>query len=90
MHFGCDRVVYLEYVVSKEGISPEPQKVEAVRNFPQLHEVKTLRSFLGLASYYWRFISGFSKVANPLFALTKKDADFIWSPACAEAFRTAY
>ena len=82
------QVVYLGYVVCREGISPDPEKVKAVREFPQPHNVKSLRSFLGLASYYRRFIQGFSVVANPLFGLTKKDTDFVWSPACEEAFQT--
>ena len=73
--------MYLGYVVSREGISPDPQKLVVVRDLPQPHDVKTLRSFLGLASYYKRFILGFSKVASPLFFSTKKDVDILWSPA---------
>ena len=76
----------LGFTVSRDGISPDPQKVGAVRDFPQPHDVKTLRSFLGLASYYRRFIPGFSTVANPLFALTRKDVEFSWTTACQEAF----
>lgn len=78
-------MVYLGYVVSRDGISPDLQKVDAVRDFPQPSDVRTLRSFLGLASYYWIFIAGFFHfllVASPLFALTKKDAEFDWSSAC--------
>ena len=84
--FAGSRVVYLGFVVSREGIAPDPQKVEAVRAFPQPHDVKSLRSFLGLASYYRHFVRGFSSVANPLFTLTKKDVDFVWSEACEAAF----
>ena len=80
-------MVYLGFVVSHEGISPDPQKVAAVQDFPQPTNVGALRSFLGLASYYRRFILGFSTVANPLFALTKKGVEFVWSPACADAFQ---
>ena len=86
--FAGSSVVYLGFVVSRDGISPDPLKVEAVRNFPQPGDVKTLQSFLGLASYYRRFISGFSVLANPLFTLTKKDVDYVWSPACQEAFQS--
>ena len=85
--FRTNKVVYLGFVVSREGISADPEKVEAVRNFPQPQDVKSLRSFLGLASYYRRFISGFSVVANPLFALTKKDVDSQWTATCEEAFQ---
>ena len=84
--FAGSRVVYLGFVVSREGIAPDPQKVEAVGAFPQPHDVKSLRSFLGLASYYRHFVRVFSSVANPLFTLTKKDVDFVRSEACELAF----
>ena len=84
--FAGSSVVYLGFVVSREGIAPDPLKVEAVRAFPQPHDVKSLRSFLGLASYYRHFVMGFSSVANPLFTLTNKDVDFVWSEACEAAF----
>ena len=84
--FAGSSVVYLGFVVSREGIAPDPQKVEAVRAFPLPHDVKSLRSFLVLASYYRHFVMGFSSVSNPLFILTKKDVDFVWSEACEGAF----
>ncbi len=52
--------------MSRDGISPDLQKVEAVRDFPQLQDVRSLCSFLGLTSYYRKFIPGFSAVANPV------------------------
>ena len=73
------------HVVSIDGIAPDPRKVEAVRQFPVPENIKTLRSFLGLASYYRRFVPGFSAVASPLFALTRKDAPFLWTRSCEEA-----
>ena len=69
-------VLYLGYVVSREGISADVQKVEAVRSFPRPTNLTSLRSFLGLASYYRRFIPNFSTVASPLYVLTRKDAEF--------------
>ena len=77
---------YLGYIVSEKGIAADPRKVEAVQTFPVPNNLKCLRSFLGLASYYRRFIQNFSVIANPLYALTRKDAVFDWSPACQEAF----
>jgi len=59
---------------------------KAVTSFPIPNSVKQIRSFLGLASYYRCFIPGFSKIAGPLFALTKKDTLFEWSPSCQQAF----
>ena len=73
-------------MISNAGLAADTKKVEAVSGFPVPKDVKQLRSFLGLASYYRRFILGFSKIANPLFALTKKDVPYIWKDDCQQAF----
>ena len=80
------KVCYLGYVVSNEGISADPVKVEAVKSFATPADVKQLRPFLGLASYYQRFIPSFSRVVAPLFALTRKDAVFQWDERCQNSF----
>jgi len=67
-------------------ISPDSAKVDAVRKFPQPSSLKTLRSFLGLASYYRCFIPQFPVVASPLHALTRKNAAYVWDPVCQKAF----
>ena len=85
-HFAKRCVTYLGYVVSHDGITTDPEKVESVRNFPTPASIKHLRSFLGLESYYRRFVNGFSKVAAPLFALTRKDVVFVWDDKCHEVF----
>lgn len=87
-HLLAQQVEYLGYVVTKHGISADPKKLEAIQSFPVPSDLRSLRSFLGLASYYRRFMPSFSKVANPLFALTKKDMTFEWTPSCQEAFDT--
>ena len=79
-------VEYLGHIVSAKGIHADPKKLQAVKDFPRPEHVKALRSFLGLASYYRRFIPAFAKVATPLHALTKKDVEFVWDPLCQEAF----
>ena len=71
--FVKQRVEYLGHVVTPEGISPNPDKVRVVQEFPTPTNLKELRSFLGLANYYRRFVRGFSNIANPLNALTKKN-----------------
>ena len=86
--FAQESVVYLGHVVTKEGIETDTQKVEAVRSYPVPASIKSLCSFLELASYYRRFVPGFSKVAGLLHTLTKKDALFIWGPACQLSFKT--
>ena len=85
--FGRGEVEYLGYVVSKKGLAPQAGKVKAVKDFPTPVDLKTLRSFLGLASYYRRFIPQFSVVASPLHALTRKNVDFSWDSVCEEAFQ---
>ncbi len=73
------KVVYLGHVISKDEILPNPDKVEAVQRFPVPTSVKGVRQFLGIASYYRRFIPLFAKIAAPLHALTRKDVLFFWS-----------
>ena len=72
--------------MTSEGIAADQKKVEAIHDFPVPEDLKALRSFVGLASYYRRFIPGFSKVAAPLFALTKRDVPFEWSADSQQAF----
>ena len=85
-HFLLKQIQYLGHTISDQGILPDANKVKAVQNFPIPTDLKSLRSFLGLASYYRRFVPGFSVVANPLFKLTRKNVDFCWSNTCQEAF----
>ena len=75
-----------EYVVSTDGISTDPKKVAAVKMFPRPVNLKSLRAFLGLTSYYCQFVPCFSSVAQSLYSLTKKDVPFKWTPECEEAF----
>ncbi|CAI5646298.1 unnamed protein product [Oreochromis niloticus] len=77
---------FLGHVISAQGIATDPAKVAAVRDWPTPSNVKELRSFLGLASYYRRFIKGFATTASPLHRLTDKGQPFGWSDACAAAF----
>ncbi|KAL5546618.1 hypothetical protein UlMin_006305 [Ulmus minor] len=71
--FWLDRVQFLGHVISKEGITVDPVKIEAVSKWSAPTSVTEIRSFLGLAGYYRRFVEGFSSLAAPLTALTKKD-----------------
>ena len=86
LFLSCDQVVYLGHVISKEGIAPDPAKVQKVRDFPVPTNVSKLRQFLGLASYYRRFVPAFAKIAAPLHSLTKKKSPFCWTSACDNAF----
>jgi hypothetical protein len=77
---------FLGYVISSEGIHTDPTKIDKVRDFPIPKNVTQLRGFLGLASYYRRFIKDFSKIANPLNKLLRKHATYQWTPEQQEAF----
>ena len=81
-------VEYLGHVVSQGGVAADPKKVEAVQAYPVPTNLKGLRSFLGLASYYRRFIPNFSSVARPLHILTRKNVQFDWTADCQTAFDT--
>ncbi|KAK8681782.1 hypothetical protein V6N13_054184 [Hibiscus sabdariffa] len=84
--FWIREVVFLGHVVSSEGIRVDPKKVEAIVNWKQPTSVTEIRSFLGLAGYYRRFVSGFSKVAAPLTKLLQKGVKYEWSDARQQAF----
>ena len=86
--FWLSRVGFLGHVVSADGIYVDPQKEEAVTNWEQPTTVTEVRSFLGLAGYYSRFIEGFSKIAGPLHCLTRKGVKFEWTDRCEESFQT--
>ena len=84
--FWLDRVAFLGHVVSAEGISVDPQKIEAIVDWRSPTNITEVRSFLGLAGYYRKFVEGFSKIATPLTKLTRKEEKFIWSEACQNSF----
>ena len=76
-----DQVEYLGFEVSPRGIQASPGKVRAIIDWPRPKGVHDVRSFLGLASYYRRFVRGFSELARPLMALTRAGVDWEWSTA---------
>ena len=81
-----DEVTYLGHVISVTGIRPDPMKTEKVKSFPTPDDVSKVRQFIGLASYYRRFVPGFAKIAAPLHNLMKKEVTFSWTPECETAF----
>ena len=85
--FWLPQVAFLGHVVGKDGILVDPSKIEAVKNWPRSASVSVVRSFLGLAGYYRRFVEGFSKIAVPLTELTKKSMRLTWSDKCEAIFQ---
>jgi hypothetical protein len=70
---------FLGHVISREGIKVDLAKVETIFEWKQLESVTEVRSFLGLARYYWRFIKGFSSFATPMTKLLHKSVSFVWN-----------
>ncbi|GBG74414.1 hypothetical protein CBR_g18826 [Chara braunii] len=85
--FGKDSVIYLGHRLSVAGLKPEATKVEVIRNWPQSVNIHELHSFLGLASYYRKFVPRFSIVARPLSRLTSKNVPYSWDTACTNVFQ---
>ena len=80
------QVTYLGHIVSERGVAPDPAKIESVKGWPTPTNVTEVRSFLGLAAYYRRFIKDFSRIASPLHRLTEKGRMFSWDETCQAAF----
>ncbi|KAH9722972.1 Endonuclease [Citrus sinensis] len=85
--FWLDRVMFLGHIVTNDGISADPAKVEVIVNWERPSSVTEVRSFLGLAGYYRRFVKEFSSIAAPLTNLTKKNVKFNWDEACEQSFQ---
>lgn len=79
-------VPFLGHVVSRDGVRTDPQKVAVVKKWPVPTNVAEVRSYLGLCTYYRRFVRDFASVAAPLHRLTRKGACFLWDEACQTAF----
>ena len=102
MHFFQTSITFLGHILSADGVLPNPEKVAKIKDWPTPKTPKEVHSFIGLASYYRRFIPNFAKWAGPLHALIipasfkqkirkremkKSDlSEFQWTPACQEGF----
>ena len=85
--FWLNEVRFLGLVVLESGMSVDPEKVEVVMSWERPKSVFEIRSFLGLAGYYRRFIEDFSRLAAPMTRLTRKEVKFDWDDRCEEAFQ---
>jgi ribonuclease HI len=86
--FWLDTVKFLGHTISGDGISIDPSKVQEVMDWKSPTSVHQIRSFLGLAGYYRRFIPDFSRIAKPITELLKKGVKFSWNQKCEDAFHT--
>ena len=86
----CDffksEIHYLGHLISPEGISPLPNKLDSIKHMPVLNSVKEIKQFLGLTGYYRKFVPRFADISRPLPMLMKKDVKFEWTPACQKYF----
>ena len=84
--FAAREVSYLMHQVTEEGLLPYPSLLAAIREISPPQNATEVRSFLGLAGYYRRYVKNFAAIAGLLHALTRKDAVFHWSSDCQDAF----
>jgi hypothetical protein len=86
--FWLKEIKFLGHTISQEGVSVDPKKVQEVMDWKPPTTMRQIRSFLGLAGYYRRFIPDFSRIAKPMTQLLKKGVKFEWSQKCEDAFHT--
>ena len=77
---------YLGHILTPDGLRPNPERTTAVKHFPIPHDVKTVQQFLGLASFYCKFVPNFAQISEPQHFLTRKDVQFEWTAACQDSF----
>jgi hypothetical protein len=85
-YFCLPNISFLGHIVGRNGIQPDPAKIEKIKNFPQPTDLTSLRAALGLFSYYRKFIKDFSRIAKPITELLKKDIPFHWEEKQQTAF----
>jgi hypothetical protein len=83
--FWLEKISFLGHILTAKGVAVDPRKVETVSNWQQ--PMSEIRSFLGLAGYYRRFIEEFSKIARPMTELLKKEKKFNWTESCEKSFQ---
>ena len=84
----CKKVSFLGHEVSEQGTAMDPAKIQSVKDWQEPKSVTEVRQFVGLASYYRKFIPNFATICKPLHKLTQKDVKFDWSEQCQTAFDT--
>ena len=85
-HFFCSSLKYLGHIISSEGVQTDPAKIQTIKEWPKPINTEEVQRFLGLCTYYRRFVKDFSKIASPLYKLTQKNVEFRWNSECETAF----
>jgi hypothetical protein len=81
--FWIGEVLFLGHIINRDGLAVDPKKVAAILGWKAPKDVRGIKSFIGKADYYQRFIEGFSKIARPMIALPAKKVEFKWTQ-CAK------
>jgi len=84
--FDVTETTFLGYILSKDGLKVDPEKVKAILDWPVPSNVKEIQSFIGLCNYYRIFIKDFAKIARPLHKLTRKNVPFLWGSDQQKSF----
>ncbi|XP_059068656.1 uncharacterized mitochondrial protein AtMg00860-like [Cryptomeria japonica] len=84
--FFQEKVHYLGHAISAKGIPVDPAKIEAIVDWPTPQSVTEVKSLMGLARYYRKYVEGFSRIVAPITSLQKKRKKFEWIEKCEEAF----
>lgn len=87
-NFGLSKINYLGFIVSKDGVRPDPTKIEPIMNWKKPQGVKELQSFIGTCGYYHKFIENFATISFPLYNLLKKSVSWTWDRSANNAFET--
>eukprot|EP01117_Protostelium_nocturnum_P013214 TRINITY_DN4915_c0_g1_i4.p1 TRINITY_DN4915_c0_g1~~TRINITY_DN4915_c0_g1_i4.p1 ORF type:complete len:1172 (+),score=124.10 TRINITY_DN4915_c0_g1_i4:812-4327(+) len=85
--FAFHEMKYLGHIVSKDGIRADPEKIKIMEEFVTPKNTQAVYRFVGIASYYRRFIKGFAEIAEPLHRLTRLNVPFVWTEECEKAFQ---
>jgi hypothetical protein len=87
-HFFKKELAFLGHIVGADGVKPDPDKISAVKDHPVPKNIRELRQFIGLASYYRKFVEGFASIAAPLNSLLRKSEAYKWLDQHQQAFKT--
>ena len=85
--FGQEKVRYLGHIVSRDGVSTDPEKIRVVQQYPVPTNAHEIKVFLGFVGYYRKYIKDYCKIINPLTNLTCHDVPFVWDENCESAFQ---
>jgi hypothetical protein len=86
--FWISEVLFLGHMINRDGLAVDLKNVADILDWKAPRDVWGIKSFIGMAGYYWRFIEGFSKIARPITDLLAKKVEFKWTPECQESFET--